>query len=63
MLISTTQGKVISISIEQYFGMTDQQYDELVNSNLGSEYQNPFSVIEGSEVYAEDVPEEPLDSE
>ena len=46
MLISTTSGKVISISIEDYLSMSDAQYDALVYGNYGTYINDPFSLTE-----------------
>jgi len=48
MLISTAQGKVISMSLEQYLSLTDQQYDDLMYSNIGTDVNDPFSIKEAT---------------
>jgi hypothetical protein len=51
MLFSLPNGKVIEISIDQFFDMTDEDLEYLIGLNYGEAIQNPFfgSIIESPE--------------
>ena len=61
MLYQLPNGRVIEISTEQYFEMTDEELEYLIAYNYGDTLEDPWfgSVIQkkSSPVYEEDAPD------
>ena len=59
MIYQLPNGKVIEISTEQYFEMSDEEFEYLVAYNYGEIVENPWfgSVISKSDNSKEDVTE------
>lgn len=61
MLYQLPNGKVIEISTEQYFEMSDEELEYLIAYNYGDVQENPWfgSVLLKQEKEDEDLPEIP----
>lgn len=59
MIYQLPNGKVIEISTEQYFEMSDEEFEYLVAYNYGEIVENPWfgSVISKSDNSKEDITE------
>lgn len=59
MIYQLPNGKVIEISTEQYFEMSDEEFEYLVAYNYGEIVENPWfgSVISKADNFKEDITE------
>jgi len=50
MIISLENGKQIEMSLSHFLSLTDEEFDELVKSDAGYEYTDPFmySILESN---------------
>lgn len=62
MFYQLSSGRVIEITIEQYFELTDEEIQYLIAYNYGEHQENPFfgSIISSNQRIIEDVEDEDI---
>ena len=59
MFYQLSNGKVVEISVEQYFDMSDEDIEYLIAFNYGNDFENPWtgSILVKQSKEIEDTPE------
>lgn len=62
MFYQLSSGRVIEITVEQYFELTDEEIQYLIAYNYGEHQENPFfgSIISSNQRIIEDVEDEDI---